>query len=100
MRQLGRAFLLALVTAAVLAGCHQHTATDAECRAILDRLVEMELAESGFHDPTLVPRWQDELARRFVDDLQRCRTIQVREDLPGCLRAARNPEEIAHRCVK
>jgi hypothetical protein len=92
--------LAALAGLALLAGCHRHTATAGDCRAILDRLVEMELKESGFRDPALVPRWQEELARRFDDDLRRCRNIQVGDDLLACVRAAQNPEEIAHRCVK
>jgi hypothetical protein len=83
-----------------LAGCHRHAATAADCRAILDRLVEMELKESGFRDPALVPRWQDELARRFADDLQHCRALRVGDDLSFCLAAAQNQEEIAHHCVK
>jgi hypothetical protein len=92
--------LTVLAALGFLAGCHRHTATAVDCRAILDRLVELELAESGFHDPALVPRWQSELARRFDDDLHRCRTIRVGDDLAACLRAARDPEEIAHRCVR
>ena len=92
--------LAALASLALLAGCHRHTATAGNCRAILDRLVEMELKESGFRDPALVPRWQGELARRFDDDLHRCQTIQVGDDLSACVRAAQNPEDIAHRCVK
>ena len=83
-----------------LAGCHRHAATATDCRAILDRLVEMELKESGFRDPALVPRWQNELARRFADDLQRCRLVRVGDDLSACLAAAQNQEEIAHHCVK
>jgi hypothetical protein len=95
-----------IVTSAVLAGlaalggCHRHTASAADCRAVLDRLVALELAEQGFRDPALVPRWQAELARRFEDDLHRCRAIRVGDDLEVCLRAARNPEEIAHHCVR
>ncbi|MFL5308789.1 MAG: hypothetical protein ACJ8F1_26490 [Polyangia bacterium] len=88
------------VAVALLAGCHRHVATPADCRAILNRLVEMELAESGFRDPALVPRWQDELARRFDDDLRRCRAVRVRDDLTACLRTAQNPEQVAHRCVQ
>jgi len=92
--------LLGAFLLAGLAGCHRHDATPADCRAILDRLVEMELAESGFHDPALVPRWQSELAHRFDDELRRCRSVRVRDDLPACLRAAQNPEQVAHRCMK
>jgi len=101
MRRLAGPRLVLLFGALLpLAGCHRHTATAADCRAILDRLVEMELKESGFRDPALVPRWQDELARRFADDLRRCRVVRVGDDLPACLVAAQNQEEIAHRCVK
>lgn len=97
-RRLGLAVLLS--ASVVLGGCHRHVATAADCRAVLDRLVELELEESGYRDPGLAPRWQQELARRFEADLRRCQTLRVRADLPSCLRAARNPEEIAHRCLK
>jgi hypothetical protein len=90
----------ALAGLATLGGCHRHTASTADCRAILDRLVALELEEQGFHDPALVPRWQEELARRFDDDLRRCRAVRVGDDLEACLRGAQNPEEIAHHCVK
>ncbi|HEX3902843.1 MAG TPA: hypothetical protein VH853_08320 [Polyangia bacterium] len=92
--------LAALAGLSTMGGCHRHPASAADCRAILDRLVEMELIEQGFHDPALVPRWQDELARRFDADLRRCGTIRVGDELDTCLRRAQNPEEIAHQCVK
>jgi hypothetical protein len=99
MKRARRIVAVALL-AAGLGGCHRHMATPDDCRAILNRLVEMELTESGFHDPALVPRWQGELARRFDGDLRRCRSIRVRDDLATCLRDAQNPEQVAHRCVE
>lgn len=93
-------FAVALAVSAIAGGCHRRVATAADCRAVLDRMVELELEESGYRDPGLAPRWQQELARRFEADLRRCQTLRVRADLPSCLRAARNPEEIAHRCLK
>jgi len=92
--------LAALAVLATLGGCHRRAASAADCRAILDRLVALELEEQGFHDPALLPRWQEELARRFDDELRRCRVVHVSDELEACLRNARNPEEIAHRCVK
>lgn len=89
-----------IAAAAAVGGCHRHIASSGDCRAILDRLVEMELRESGYRDPTLAPRWQQELARRFEADLRRCQTLRVRDDLSGCLRVAQSPEEIAHHCLK
>jgi hypothetical protein len=91
---------LALMTCLAVGGCHRHLATAADCRAVLDRLVELELVESGYHDPALEPRWKAELARRFDDDLRRCRALHVPDDLGSCLARARNPEDIAHRCLK
>jgi len=100
-REIGRLAVVAGIVAAVaVAGCHRHVASPGDCRAILDRLVEMELKESGYRDPTLAPRWQQELARRFEADLRRCQALRVRDDLTGCLRVATSPEEIAHRCLK
>lgn len=98
MRRLGLTALLSV--SAIVGGCHRHVASAGDCRAVLDRLVELELAESGYRDPSLAPRWQSELARRFEADLRRCQTLRVRDDLSSCLRRAQNPEEIAHRCLK
>ena len=92
--------LAAFLGLGALGGCHRHTASAADCRAILNRLVALELEEQGFHDPALLPRWQEELARRFDGDLRRCRAVRVGNDLDICLRGAQNPEEIAHHCVK
>lgn len=96
----GAVALAWLTISGALSGCHRHDATVADCRAILDRLVELELKEQGFRDPALVPRWQEDLARQLGDNLARCRSVRVGDDLDSCLRAAQNPEEIAHRCVK
>lgn len=98
IRRFGFAALLA--GSLIVGGCHRHIASSGDCRAILDRLVDMELEESGYHDPTLAPRWQQELARRFEADLRRCQTLRVRDDLSGCLKVAASPEEIAHHCLK
>jgi hypothetical protein len=91
--------VMALAAGLALAGCRRHAATTADCRAILDRLVELELVESGYRDPGLIPRWQDGLARRFAGDLETCRAFRVRDELRDCIARARNPEEVAHRCL-
>ena len=86
--------LVGFLAATVLAstGCHRRTASAADCAAVLDRLVELELNESGYRDPVLRARWQRDLAR--------CRGLTVRNDLAKCLPAARSPEEITHRCLE
>jgi hypothetical protein len=79
-------------------GCGRHRATHADCAAVLDRLVELELTESGYRDPIVRARWQADLQSRFSTDLGRCRGLMVRDDLARCLSTARNAEDIAHGC--
>jgi hypothetical protein len=94
--------LLALValTSAIGAGCRRHAASAFECASVLDRLVELELTESGYRDEVLRARWQHDLGLRFAADLERCRGLSVRDDLSTCLTLARTSEEVAHRCLE
>ena len=66
---------------------------------MLNRLIDLELVESGYRDPALRARWLQNLERRFAPDLARCRNQKVRDDLHACLASARTPEEIVHRCL-
>jgi protein TonB len=87
--------LLLLVAAA---GCKRHPASATECEAILQRLIELELSESGYHDPVLRARWQQDLLHRFASDLDRCRGLEVPNSLRACLAGAHHSEDIVHRC--
>jgi len=89
---------ISLVIAVVACGCNRHPASSGECEAVLQRLVELELNESGYRDTVLRARWQQDLARRFAPDLDRCRGREVPSSLRACLTKARHSEEIAHHC--
>jgi len=91
-------FLLVLVLVGA-SGCNRHPASTDECEAILRRLIDLELSESGYRDPVLRARWQQDLVRRFASDPDRCRGRNVRATLRACLATARSSEEIAHRCL-
>ncbi|MEA2697422.1 MAG: hypothetical protein QOI66_1693 [Myxococcales bacterium] len=92
--------LTAAVTGLAVSGCHRRAATKDDCRDVLDRLIQLELTESGFRDPTLAARWTSELHRQLAPQLDRCLGKRVPTDLRICLSVARTPEEIAHRCLK
>ena len=89
-------FLLLVVAAA---SCHRHPASADECEAILSRIIELELSESGYRDPVLCTRWQRDLAHRFAPDLDRCRGRGLRSSIRACMATARSSEEIVHRCL-
>jgi hypothetical protein len=90
---------ISLLMLVATTGCDRHPASAGECEAILHRLIDLELSESGYRDPVLRTRWQQDLARRFAPDLDRCRGREVRASLLVCLPAARSSEGIVHRCL-
>jgi hypothetical protein len=97
-----RRFLIGGIAAAILVvpACGRRAATVADCRAMLDRLIDVELDESGFRDPVLRARSRENFGRRFAPDLERCKGLTVPGDLNVCLAAARTTEEVVHRCLK
>ena len=101
MRPSQRFLLLAacVLGSIAFAGCRRHPASAADCGAVLDRIIQLELTESGYRDPVLRARWQQDLARRFAPELTRCRGLTVQDDLGPCLGQARTPDEIVHRCL-
>jgi len=90
---------LSVMFVLVASGCRRHAATAEDCGDVLNRLIDLELVESGYRDLALRARWQQKLERRFAPDLARCRNQTVRDDVRACLARARTPEEIVHRCL-
>jgi hypothetical protein len=81
------------------AGCVCHRATTEDCSAILDRIIELELTESGYRDNVVRARWKGDLGRRFAPDVERCQGLAVKDDLHRCLERARTSDEIVHNCL-
>jgi len=100
MRRLLRHSWLVFFVIAAAGGCHRRPASMDDCVAVLDKLVELELEESGYRDPVVRARWADEARRRFAGELARCPGLLVKNDLYACLRAARTSEAIVHGCVE
>jgi hypothetical protein len=81
-------------------GCPAGHATLANCQEILDRIVEIELAEQRFADPALTARKQRHLRRLLAPDLKRCEGRPLPLGALACLRGARTTEEISHTCLR
>ncbi len=80
--------------------CHRHRATPAECRFILERIVELELHELGFRDPVLAQRKSAAAQRTFSPDLEQCAGVRMQDGAMACVRQAKSVEEISHRCLR
>jgi hypothetical protein len=83
-----------------LPSCSRESATTELCAEVLDRIVEVELAEQGFRDQALVERKKRELQRRFDAEVQRCVGRPVPAQALACVRNAASAEEISHRCLR
>ena len=95
-----RGLPLGLAALALLSGCHRHRASPQDCKAALDRLIDVELVELGYRDPILRTRWHRELERRFALDLERCRSGRVRDDLRLCLQGQHSSQAIVQQCLE
>jgi hypothetical protein len=89
-----------LLAALLLAGCSSERATPNDCRQILDRIVDVELAEQGFRDRALAARRRDDLRRVLAPELRACPGRKLPAGALTCLTNARNAEEISHRCLR
>lgn len=94
-----RAIVVAGLAALLAAGCAREPATAADCRALLDRIVAIELAEQGFRDPVLTKRKQDSFARTLADELARCEGLSLPPGARECVAQAGSSEVLSHTCL-
>jgi len=80
-------------------GCRREAATQAQCAEVLDRIIQLELAEQGFRDPVLVARKQVELRALLAPQLTACVDRRLPAGALECVRRARTAEEISHACL-
>lgn len=82
-------------------GCQQrHPATDEECKAVLDRLVALELRQAGFRDPVLEKARADELRPLLAPELAACRRLTFTPSTLPCARKAASARALAHDCLR
>jgi len=91
---------LGLATAlTALSACSTQHATPEQCRAIFDRLVVLELYEMGFQDPALATIRQEELAKRYQDEIDSCVGRPLPTGAMECIAKAKDAESLSHDCL-
>jgi hypothetical protein len=100
MKQLVYRCLVGMSLIVGLKGCQQKVATLEDCQAIFDRIVDIELAEQGFHDPVLAMRRRSDLSRRYQKDIAACVGRTLPPEALECMAQARSTEQLSHRCLK
>jgi hypothetical protein len=79
--------------------CTGERATEQQCHAIFDRIVEIELEEMGFRDVALAARRKDELRARHQSAVRGCIGRQISTRAMSCVATAKTTEELSHKCL-
>lgn len=101
-RRPGVAAVVAL--ASLLAGCG-HPATEAECRVILERIVELELKSQKVNDPAELAKRRGEALGLSSDGgrsdlLEGCVGRHITDRALACVRSAETASEITENCLQ
>lgn len=75
-------------------------ATTADCQALLDAIVALELREQGYDDPVLRRRRQAQLSKTLAGSLDACVGRRLPPNALECAGHARSSEELSHRCLR
>lgn len=98
---LGLAATLALGVAG--AGCG-HPATNAECREILDRIVDLELKSQHVTDPAEIEKRRQDLEASISSGTsgvyEGCLGKRITDKQMQCVRTASSVDQITDRCLK
>jgi hypothetical protein len=91
----------ALLVLPLLFACSsRHPATEAECNALLDQLVALQLRQAGFRDQVLEKARADELRPLLAPELAGCRRLKLSNATVACARQAASVRDLAHDCLR
>lgn len=87
---------LALVLGA--GGCGRK-ATRADCEAVVDKNVELQLKALGVVDPAVVGKRREEMRASMHDDIDKCVGKRVTDSMMSCVKSAETAEKI-DKCLR
>ena len=98
--RIGRQVVLALRTgggailvSACLAGCGRRT-TEADCKLIVDRAVELRMKEASNTDPAAIVEREREVRSALEGEIKDCESRRVTDKTMSCVRAATTTKEL------
>jgi len=78
---------------ALLAGCGRK-ATEADCNAIVDRNVEVQMKKMNITDPTAISKKQQDIRAQFSESLKGCVGRRITDNMMQCVKTADTVEAI------
>ena len=80
--------------------CTSEQATQTQCEMIMSRLIQLELQEMGYNDPTLTARWDATLKRRYRSEIKKCIGRSIHPNAMQCISLAKTAEIVSHECLR
>lgn len=90
---------IGLLFALAAQSCTRELATEQQCHAIFDRIVEIELEEMGFRDAALAARHKADLRARHQSAVRGCIGRYISARAMSCVATAKTTEELSHKCL-
>jgi hypothetical protein len=85
--------LLLVGVAVVLAGCGRK-ATEADCAAIVDRNVEVQMRKMNITDEQTIAKKQQEIRNQFAESMKGCVGRRITDKMMACVKEAPTVEAI------
>jgi hypothetical protein len=79
--------------AVVLAGCGRK-ATEADCNAIVDRNVELQMRKMNITDDAVIAKKQQEIRTQFSESMKGCVGRRITDGMMRCVKEAPTVEAI------
>lgn len=89
----GRLYFLALALQLTAAGCGRR-ATDADCKLIVDRSVELQMKETSHEDAAAIAERERLVRSALEDEIRSCENRRVTDKTIACVRNARTMVEL------
>jgi hypothetical protein len=74
-------------------GCGRH-ATEADCRLIVDKSVELQSKEMSETDPAAIADRAQRIRAALEDDMKECQSRRVTDKTMGCIQGATSTKEL------
>jgi chorismate mutase len=87
-----------LLIAVAMLGCGRH-ATQADCEAILDRMVVVKLKQKNITDPESVKKMQGDMRKDAESDFPGCVGRRITDSAMDCIKKAETQEAIV-KCLR
>jgi hypothetical protein len=82
-----------LVIGAIAVGCGRR-ATDADCRLIVDKSVELQMKEMSRNDRAAIAEREQQVRAALDDEIKSCANRRVTEKTMACVRTASAVKEL------